>query len=168
MNNSFDRHNGRVNISQPNISTLFKMQERIPAKQCSSFVNPLEGIIDNSLLSKAFFSSQNMTIIQNAIRHKVYQMSNKQYVVAPFDCDTLKIIMRGIFLQHSNNLNDNITEQIVNLNKMVVDYSAPKVYGAAQGQLKFLYDLDNLVEPIALPILSNQSDKFDLKLPNWF
>jgi hypothetical protein len=163
-----DRHNGRVNISQPNINTLFSMQERIPAKQCSGFVNPLEGIIDNSVLSKAYFSSQNMTIIQNAIRYKVYEMSNKQYVVAPFDCDTLKIIMRGIFLQHSNNLNDKITEQITNLNKMVVDYSAPKVYGAAQGQLKYLYDVDNLVEPIALPILSSQSDKFDLKLPNWF
>jgi hypothetical protein len=161
-------HNGRINLYQPDTQTLFNMKDKIPAKQCSTFRNPTEGIWENTVLSKAFFSSQNMGIIQNAIRFQVYKMSNQQYIVAPFDCDSLKIIMRGVFLQHSSNLPGNITRQIENLNKMVIDFSVPKVYGAAQGQLKYLYDIDNLVDPIARPILSSQSDKFDLKLPDFF
>uniref|UniRef100_A0A6C0H5M6 Minor capsid protein P8 central region domain-containing protein n=1 Tax=viral metagenome TaxID=1070528 RepID=A0A6C0H5M6_9ZZZZ len=109
-----------------------------------------------------------MTIIQNAIRANVYHRSNKQYIVAPFDCDALKIIMRAIFLQHSDNNFNNIKQQISNLNQMVIDFCVPKVFSEAQSYLRYLYDVDNLVQPIPRPVLSSQSDKFDLKLPNWF
>ena len=53
------------------------------------------------VLSDTFFSSQNIQLLQNSIRAGVYNMSNGKFTIGPQDCDTLKIIMRSIFLQYA-------------------------------------------------------------------
>ena len=93
--------NGRVDINGPKTSDLFQMYDKIPVNQCTTFRNPTEGLWDNTALSNAFFSAENMVIIQNGIRVGVYKKSNGQYVISDQDGDTLKIIMRSIFLQNS-------------------------------------------------------------------
>ena len=110
-------NNGRINIKSPNTSALFKMYDKIPANQCVTFRNATEGLWNDTILSKAFFSQQNIQIIQNGIRAGVYHRSNGQYVVGPQDCDSLKIIMRSVFLQYSANQPSNIPQQIQNLIK---------------------------------------------------
>ena len=104
--------NGRVDIKTPNTSQLFQMYDKIPAHQCSSFRNPTEGLWDQTTLSVAFFSQQNINIIQNGIRAGVYKLSNGQYTIGPQDCDALKIVMRSIYLQHSSNKPTDVTSQI--------------------------------------------------------
>ena len=84
--------NGRVDIKSPNTSALFQMYDKIPANQCVTFRNPTEGLWTDSPLSQAFFSEQNIQIIQNGIRAGIYEISNGQYVIGPQDCDSLKII----------------------------------------------------------------------------
>ena len=86
-------NNGRVDIKSPDTSNLFSMFDKIPANQCASFRNPTEGLWDETYLSKAFFSQQNIQIIQNGIRSGVYNKSNGQYLIGLQDCDPLKIIM---------------------------------------------------------------------------
>ena len=61
-------NNGRVDIKTPNTSTLFQMYDKIPANQCVTFRNPTEGLWTSNSLSDAFFSQQNIQIIQNGIR----------------------------------------------------------------------------------------------------
>ena len=68
-----------------------------------------------------FFSAENIQIIQNSIKAGVYHSSNGQHVIGNQDEDTLKIIMRSIFLQLSANLQTNIMEQVNELNKLVLD-----------------------------------------------
>ena len=92
--------NGRIDIQSPDTRSLFNMYDKIPAHQCSTYRNPLEGQWDDSTLSNAYFSKENIQIIQNGIRAGVYKQSNNQYVVAPQDCDSLKIVMRSIYLQY--------------------------------------------------------------------
>ena len=101
--------NGRVDIKTPNTSTLFQMYDKIPANQCVTFRNATEGLWTSNSLSNAFFSEQNIQIIQNAIRAGVYNRSNGQYTIGPQDCDALKIIMRSIYLQHSANKPTDVT-----------------------------------------------------------
>jgi len=101
-------NNGRVDIKSPNTSTLFQMYDKIPANQCVTFRNPTEGLWTSDSLSNAFFSQQNIQIIQNGIRAGVYHRSNGQYVIGPQDCDSLKIVMRSVFLQYSANQPNNI------------------------------------------------------------
>ena len=159
--------NGRVDINGPKTSDLFQMYDKIPVNQCTTFRNPTEGLWDNTALSNAFFSAENMVIIQNGIRVGVYKKSNGQYVISDQDGDTLKIIMRSIFLQHTSNQPTNIKGQVNELNKIVLDYAIPQVYSEAVGYYKYLEDASTMYTPIAPPIMSSNNDK-QLVLKPWF
>jgi hypothetical protein len=170
--NSYKTSNGRVNIinktQQPDLSNLFAMYDKIPANQCATYREATLGLWNETPLSKAFFSKENIQIIQNGIRAGVYKKSNKQYTVAPQDCDTLKIIMRSVYLQHSANQPNNISGQIEELNKIVLDYCIYHVYSEAQSYMKYLYDVSTLAVPLSTPILERQKDKNNYLMPNWF
>ena len=135
--------NGRVDIKTPNTSTLFEMYDKIPAHQCTTFRNPTEGLWDESALSNAYFSQQNIQILQNGIRAGVYHRSNGQYTIGPQDCDSLKIVMRSVFLQYSANQPNNISQQIAQLNNIVLEYCIQQVYSEAQGYMKYINEFLN-------------------------
>lgn len=159
--------NGRINIKSQNTSKLFQMYDKIPANQCSTFRNATEGLWDETPLSLAFFSHQNIQIIQNGIRAGVYKRSNGQYTIAPQDCDSLKIVMRSVFLQNSSNLPTNITSQINELNKLVLTYCIQQIYSEAQGYMKYIDDVSTLVVPIAHPVMADNTDR-QLEFKRWF
>jgi hypothetical protein len=159
--------NGRIDIKSPNTSTLFEMYDKIPANQCVTFRNPTEGLWTDTTLSQAFFSQQNIQIIQNGIRSGVYHKSNGQYTIGPQDCDSLKIVMRSVYLQNAANQPNNITEQIAELNKIVLNYCIQQVYSEAQGYMKYIDDASTLVVPIAHPVMANNSDR-ELEFKTWF
>jgi hypothetical protein len=160
-------NNGRVDIKSPNTSALFQMYDKIPANQCVTFRNATEGLWTTDSLSNAFFSEQNIQIIQNGIRAGIYKMSNGQYVIGPQDCDSLKIIMRSVFLQYAANQPTNISNQISELNKIVLNYCIQQVYSEAQGYMKYIDDASTLVVPIAHPVMASQNDR-QLELKPWF
>ena len=159
--------NGRIDIKSPNTSTLFEMYDKIPANQCVTFRNPTEGLWTDTYLSQAFFSQQNIQILQNGIRAGVYQKSNGQYTIGPQDCDSLKIVMRSVYLQHAANQPNNITQQVAELNKIVLNYCIQQVYSEAQGYLKYIDDASTLVVPIAHPVMTDNTDR-ELEFKTWF
>ena len=160
-------NNGRVDIKSPNTSTLFEMYDKIPANQCVTFRNPTEGLWTDTDLSQVFFSQQNIQILQNGIRAGVYHRSNIQYIIGPQDCDSLKIIMRSVYLQHAANQPNNVTQQVAELNKIVLNYCIQQVYSEAQGYIKYLDDASTLVVPIAHPIMADNTDR-ELEFKTWF
>ena len=160
--------NGRVNILSPDTSTLFAMQDRVPIdSRDTSFREAMTGNWYNTSLSDAFFSAQNIEFLQNGIIYGVYKRSNNQYVIGHQDSDVLKIIMRSIFLQYSKNNAQDIKQQIEALNKLVLDYAIPQVYGSAQGYMKYKQDASTLVVPLSNPVMSKTNDK-QLLLKKWF
>ena len=160
-------NNGRVDIKTPNTSKLFQMYDKIPANQCTTFRSATEGLWDSTTLSQVFFSEQNIQIIQNGIRAGVYKRSNGQYIIGAQDCDSLKIVMRSIFLQYSANQPNNITEQITELNKIVLEYCIQQVYSEAQGYMTYVNDVSTLVVPIERPVMTSNNDR-QLELKSWF
>jgi len=162
-------YNGRINIIQPESpDVVFRMQERLAVKnKATEYREALAGTWENSVLSNAFFSAANIQIIQNGLRAGVYEMSAKQYVIAPQNIDTLKIIMRSIYLQYAEHYPDKITEQIERLNKLVLDYAVPTVYNEAVGYVKYRIDQSTLVVPLAIPQHHDRNYK-QLELKNWF
>jgi hypothetical protein len=160
-------NNGRVDIKTPSTSQLFQMYDKIPANQCVTFRNPTEGMWTDTNLSQVFFSQQNIQILQNGIRAGIYHKSNGQYVIGPQDCDSLKIIMRSVFLQHAINQENHISNQIAELNKMVLDYCIQQVYSEAQGYMKYLDDASTLVVPISHPVMADNTDR-NLEFKTWF
>lgn len=160
-------NNGRVDIKTPNTNTLFQMYDKIPANQCVTFRNPTEGIWVDTILSQVFFSKQNIQIVQNGIRAGVYKQSNGAYVIGEQDCDTLKVVMRSIYLQYGANQLNNITDQVAELNQMVLNYCIQQVYGEATGYLKYINDASTLVVPITPPIMADNTDR-QLEFKSWF
>jgi hypothetical protein len=94
-------------------------------------------------------------------------MSNDQYVIAPQNIDTLKIIMRSIYLQYAEHYPDRIREQVERLNKLVLDYAVPTVYKETIGYLKYCDDQSTLVTPLEVPRHHDREYK-QLELKPWF
>lgn len=165
MNNN--RKNGRVNIIEPKTEDLFQMYDKIPVNQCITFRNPTEGMWDNTKLSTTFFGESNITKIQKGIQQGVYMMSGNRFEIGMQDGDTLKIIMRSIYLQNALNQPGNISEQIDALNNRVWNYCIPQVFGEAKGYHKYLSDASSMYNPIAPPIMSTNNDR-QLEFKTWF
>ena len=83
------------------------------------------------------------------------------------DVDTLKVIMRSIFFQHSAHLSDNIMGQVQELNKLVLDYCVPQVYGEAEGYMKYKHDISTLAVPMQRPAAASYKTK-TLEQKPWF
>jgi len=159
--------NGRIDIMGPNINQ-FSLFDKIPVNsECSTFHDAMTGNFQDSTLSIAFFSKENMQIIQNAIRAGVYEMSNQQYVIDSQNCDTLKIIMRSVFLQSSTNLPNRIAEQIQSLNDLVVKYCIKQIYSEAQSYINYKRDVSTMYTPIDRPTQPDYNNK-TLELKPWF
>jgi hypothetical protein len=114
------------------------------------------------------FVLENIQILQNGIRSGVYHRSNGQYLIGPQDCDSLKIVMRSVYLQYSANQPNNVTQQIEALNNIVLNYCIQQVYSEAQGYLTYMNDVSTLVVPLANPVQASQFDRKDFKLKPWF
>jgi hypothetical protein len=167
------KYNGRVNIiSQPDPNAIFKMQERISLKNKStSYYTSLSGNDwEDNILSRAYFSAENIQIVQNGLRAGVYNMSKSagnEIVIPPQNVEQLSIIMRSIFFQYTENLLTNIPAQIERLNKLVLDDVVPRVYNETMGYLKYMQDQSTLVVPLEKPLQHDRNYK-QLELKPWF
>jgi hypothetical protein len=159
--------NGRVNIVDVPHHIQFQMQEKIAVKnKTTEYREALSGVLEDSLLSQVYFSVENIQIVQNGLRAGVYSMSDNKYVVAPQNIDTLKIIMRSIYLQFAEHREDDIKGQVSRLNKLVLDYAIPNVYNEAEGYVKYCRDQSTLVTPLDLPRQSDREYK-QLEMKPW-
>jgi uncharacterized membrane protein YvbJ len=119
------------------------------------------------MLSNAFFSKENTQIIQNGIRAGVYKKSGETQTISEQDYDTLKIIMRNVFLENSKNQPNNIRQQIAELNQIVLNYCIDQVMGELKGYMTYLKDITTMHVPIDHPKMSNVKHK-DLQMKSWF
>ena len=116
----------------------------------SNFNSSLNGIQDNSILSRAFFSQRNINYIQKQIQQDVLNKTN--YKIGRQSDLQLQIIMRSIFLQYSKNLNCNYATQIKELNKLVSDYSIDRVIVELYQFLEYRKEITTLPQPLSHPV----------------
>lgn len=163
-----DRYNGRVNIvDHPPSDITFRMQEKIAIKnKTTEYREALDGTLENNVLAQVYFSAENIQIVQNGLRAGVYAMSSNKFVIAPQNIDTLKIIMRSIYMQHAEHYTVNITGQVERLNQLVLDYAVPTVYNETMGYLKYCQDQSTLVVPLEMPRQHDREFK-QLELKRW-
>ena len=143
--------NGRIDIIN-NTKPKNKLFNKPMSNKSVDYKEALTGTLECSTLSKAFFSKQNMQIIQNSIRATVYARSNNQHIIGQQDTINLQIIMRSIFLQYTRSISTNITQQISDLNNLVVNYCVPKILPEIDAYIKYKNDVSTLVVPIDRPV----------------
>ena len=155
--------NGRVDILGNNPVDRFLLYEKPKKYKSTKYTNALVGNFQTTILSNTFFSAENVQILQNAIIAGVYKKSNKKYRIGNQDEDVLKTIMRAMYLQFSKNLDYNIKEQIIELNKHVTGFSIPQIYNEVVGYMKYKQSVSKLATPRALPVSSYHSNSLELK-----
>ena len=128
-------------------------------RDTNSFKNEaVRGIHNDSPLSILFFSSKNIKNVQDSIRFSIHQRTKK--VIDNQDEDALKIIMRSIYLQYSQNLPCKIKEQIELLNHKVIDYCVPQIQSKMEQYYKYLDDISTLPKHISHPVnVSSKGEK---------
>jgi len=159
--------NGRVNIINLPTTDVFKLYDRIPINESvTSYRGAMTGNFESNTLSTAYFSAENITTVQYQIINGVLKSSKGMFEIGFQNVDTLKIIMRSIFLQHSTNQRNNIEGQINALNSIVLNYAVPQVYGEAQGYMQYRKDVSTLAVPMTRPTSTYESNTLELK--KWF
>jgi len=153
------KSNGRIDLLHaPNSLTL--MDKPV---YTSSYSEAMTGNWVPSPLSIAYFSKQNQQVLQNGIRAGVYQLSKQQYIISEQSDKNLQMIMRAMFLEHSQNRPNHLKEQIHELNRYVLDYCIPRIYGEARGYLTYLKDASTLVVPLSNPVHTSLDKTLELK-----
>jgi hypothetical protein len=161
---SQNENNGRINLMESGTPLFLQDKNKIDDK--TNFYNTIKYSLEPCLLSKAFLSYENRIIIQNGIKAGVYNLSNKKYIIDKQDDDVLNSIMSEIYLKYALNHSDNITKQIEDLNKIVINYCVPKVFGEVKGYMQYKFDASTLVVPIIRPVSTYNSK--ELVLNNFF
>ena len=159
--------NGRVNILEPINNSVFQLYDKIPIdEKTTSYRDALTGNLEANQLSRTFFSAGNILILQHGLMAGAYKSSGGRFRIGYQNEDTLKIIMRSIFLQHASNLSTNITQQVEALNNLVLDYAIPQICSEAEGYIKFKNDVSTL--PVPLQRASSTYSNNILELKNFF
>jgi hypothetical protein len=163
--------NGRVNLSNAggltgtpsSVSTLPGFQHQTQTEVNFSG-DMLRGNWEHTALSDAYFSRTNAQRIQKEITKEVYRRSGpKQYQIDDQDVDELKMIMRGMYLQYAKNNPFNIEGQIQELNKLVIDWAAPRIISEIEQYQYYLNDISHLPIPLEKPL--NMSSAGTKSLP---
>jgi len=145
--------NGRVNLSAAPSSGG---HAEVPgfshrtSSETSFATDALRGNWEVNELSKAYFSKENVGVIQNGIRRAVYDKSGpKKYVIDDQSVDELTIIMRTMYLQYAQNLPHDIAGQVLDLNEKVYNWSVPHILSAVDHYNYYLNDISHMPVPLA-------------------
>jgi len=143
--------NGRVDLMTNGRPILPQLDSRTDTNS-GSYREALTGHWEDTLLSTVFFSNGNIQILHNAMRAGVYERSGNKFVISEQDTDTLKVIMRSVYLQHAKNRPDDIQNQVSELNQVVTVHCTNQLMGEFEGYVKYKSDASSLVIPLELPM----------------
>ena len=126
----------------------------------------IRGNLERNPLNQAYFSPPNFQIIQNAIRHTVYEKTKS--VIDPVSTDDLYIVMRSIYYQYGRNLPTNISQQIEELNARVVSWCLPKIFAEIDMDKRYLKDITTMPVPLSHPVNISASGTKSLPFKPFF
>jgi len=172
----YQQYNTAVNSDfGTNGRVFFDLKKSVPGYdlfQGSSTSSPdirssLQYSQEETPLSRAYFSAQNMEAVQTGIRRSVYEITqrdtdpiltpHKPIVIGKQNEVELQIIMRSIYLQYSKNVNYDISGQISELNSLVIREAVPDIITNMKQYLGYAADIQRLPMPFDLP--KNPSSK---------
>jgi len=148
-------NNGRMHDIDKLIDDSIISQETIIIDTQST--DSVKGILEETNLSRLFFSPQNIEALQSMIRFYVSKLTNG-HIVSNQSPDELFIVMRSILLQYANFINTNVLQEIKRLNSKVVRICSDKVAQEVLQYNKYVVDLQNLPVPLDNPHYANKNN----------
>lgn len=118
-----------------------------------------------SPVAKAFFSKENIKVLQQALKDAIKIMSHgKINLLEDQNESDLLIAMRATYLNEGMNQLDNIPFQVKQLNKRLINSIVPEMITAILGQYNYLKEINEPRRLVPLPI--NTSVKGRNTLPS--
>ena len=113
--------------------------------------NAIKGIHEETGLSEAYFSTNNISLLQAAVRYEVNILTGK--VIDRQSPNELSVVMRSIYLQNGNPMvsSDNIKNEIKKLNELVIDYCSEQITTQVTQYQGYIQKLTTLPVPIERP-----------------
>ena len=148
-------NNGRMHDIDKLIDDSIITQETIIIDTQST--DSVKGILEETNLSRLFFSPQNIEALQSMIRFYVSKLTDG-HIVSNQSPDELFIVMRSILLQYANFINTNVLQEIKRLNSKVVRICSDKVAQEVLQYNKYIVDLQNLPVPLDNPHYANKNN----------
>ena len=133
-------------------------------KQISKKYNNHDTEILNKV-KKIFYSDENVNNIQKMLKKNVYDKSNKKYIIKPQNKQDLFITMREFFNYSTIDYDRDISNQVYDLNKKIVDAITPDIILEIGLYKKKMNDLYHTPDPLEYPL--NDSKKGNNPLPSW-
>jgi len=150
----FSIMNGRVDGISDN---KFKVANNLPTLYDEKTLNTISRTYTQTDLATHYFSRENIEIIHDSIIKKVYYDSNSKYVIKRQSDQELNIIMRSIYFQYGKNNNVNIRKQVIDLNKLVINWSANEIIKNIIQYDKYIETTSTLPMPLEKPQNLSQS-----------
>jgi hypothetical protein len=100
-------------------------------------------------MEETFFSKENIEIIQNDIRERIYKISN--YIIPKQNEHHIREIMLGIYNDQSNFLPYKFKEQLERLNKIIVEFCEPFILSQINANKKYIEFIEKPREFPPLP-----------------
>lgn len=149
--NNVEQKQSRINLAEPTNNLPFIMfQESSTIKDDKNKART--PFLNETKLSKLYFSSKNIDLVQDKIKKVVYAATKGKINIDRQSDDNLLIVMRSIYLQYGTNCSTKILEQVRALNDRVVKYCAKNITNNISMYLKYLSDLDNTSRITPYPV----------------
>lgn len=145
--NETTQFNGRVNITKASALQIPAYQ-KTEINNGTFYAEAVQGHFTPNEVSNLFFSCNNIDVLQDGLRYRVYKESNGKFIVGRQSDQDLKIIMRSIYLQYGKNLKNNVVEQVKELNAKVLDWAVPEVLSNVKQYDKYRVEVSTLPVPM--------------------
>lgn len=108
----------------------------------TSFVDDaLKSHVSKNDVSSLFFSEYNINLLQLGMQNMILNQTCGKYRIGKQSVNELLTIMRGIYLQYSNNIQINIKEQVRKLNEHVLNFAVPRIISELLMHDKYISDI---------------------------
>jgi hypothetical protein len=115
---------------------------------------------DNELVT-AFFSNQNIAVIQKTLREEVKRAHG--WVISRQDDTELVLIMRGVFnMNNASVLDHDLNDQVRRLNDLVVEYTLPRLVTNIKHYIGYLRDSSRPYRLVDRPINTSRRGEHPL------
>lgn len=147
-NQSSQGTNGRIDLLSP--APLLD----IPAYQRTNIDNrtfsseATVGQMQSTPLSELFFCADNINILQDGIRYRVWMETDQKYVIGRQSDTELKIVMRSIYYQFAMNQASDVIGQVRELNKKVLEWVVPEIVSNLKQYEVYRKDASTLPMPL--------------------
>ena len=130
-------------------------------------IDAVKGIIEETNVTRIFFSDKNIDVIQNTIRYYVNKITDQS--ISNQSPEQLFVIMRSMALQYGNFITNDPIAEVKRLNKKVVDNCVENIVTELKQYIHYVDDLSKLPAPMENPHYANKNNfTYDTtNLPNY-